>query len=95
MAVSPEYRSKPEDLPAPSAELVLWRVAVEAFLDTMPRKKGEAFLIRMGELLASEEAVSNILPIRPDSETEMVQAARVQAVAMFRQYLRVFMARLR
>jgi hypothetical protein len=75
-----------KDLPPPSAELVLFRVAIQAHLRTAhlkPKLRAEAFLDEMGSLLASEEAVLALFPSRPRNEREAQASARLGAAAWF------------
>ncbi len=81
-----------ELLPAPSAELVLIRVMVSAYLATAPRRRSEAFLRQAAKLLENEEAVSLLLPMRPPAQQAELSRARREAVAMFRQLLPVLIA---
>lgn len=60
----------------------------------MPRRKAEKVLRVMAELMASEAAVSALLPIRPATEHAAVQQARREAVAVFQRTLPVFLAML-
>lgn len=84
--------SAAELLPPPSAELVLLRVAIEAFIATAPRKRSERFLKLMAQTLAREENLSGLFHIRPMSDRAAVQRARRQASAMFEAYLPVWLA---
>lgn len=84
-------------LPEPSAELVLIRVAVEAYLATAhlkPRLRARAFLDVASRTLADEESVALLFPIRPKRDHASVSQARREAIAMFRQFLPTFVARL-
>lgn len=83
-----------DDLPAPDPALVLWRVAVEAFIASSPRRRSETFLRLMAEMLASEENLSALFHIRPSSERAAVAKARRGAVAYFEKLLPLFLARL-
>jgi hypothetical protein len=65
----------PEDLPAPSAEFVMMRSFVEAYLSTNSRKKGQRFLRAVSESLATEESVAFLLPIRPSSQHAAISKA--------------------
>lgn len=89
-----ERQDETEELPAPSAEAVLIRVAITSFIAISGRKKSERFLKLMAETLASEDSVSEILPIRPRSDHANVQKARRGALALFRAQLPVFLAKL-
>lgn len=93
----PELASEPDELPCPSAELVLIRVMVTAFLKTAhmkPRSRAREFVRIASDLLADEESAALVFPIRPASQQQHAARARRQAVAMYRQYLPVFMAAL-
>jgi hypothetical protein len=90
----PERAHKPEELPPPSAELVLWRVSVEAYLACAGKKRSERFLQLMAEKLANEENLSQVFQIRPTEDAIRVRRARREAVAMFERYLPIFLARL-
>ena len=90
--------SRPEiendELPEPSAELVLWRVHVEAMLAVLSRKKGERYLTYMTERLAWEDNLSAVFNIRPQAQHAQVRRARRQAARIYERYLPVFHARL-
>lgn len=87
------------DVPPVSVELVLYRVLVCALLDALADECGpevaERFLRRQAELLADEQSLETVIPIRGRSEQQEVVRARRGAVAMFRRYLPVFVAKLR
>jgi hypothetical protein len=84
--------SAPEELPAPSAEIVLIRVFVQSYLATVSKRRGEAFLRHAADLLATEESLSGVTPIRPPKSQPAVTRARMQALALFRQYLPTLIA---
>lgn len=89
--------SEPEGLPTPSAELVLIRVFVTAYLataHTRPRKRADAFLTEASRLLESERTVALLLPIRPADQHAELSRARKQAVGLFRQLVPTFIASL-
>lgn len=92
--VSEIAQSDVEELPAPSAELVLYRVTMQAFLRNMKRKDADEFLRELCETLASEDAVSQVIPLRGPGRYSDVQRARRGAVAIFRQYLPIFLSAL-
>lgn len=83
-----------EALPDPTAATVLWRVSIQAFIATSSRRRSERFLRHMAETLASEDTVSEILPIRPRSDHAALMQARREAMAMFRALLPTFLAML-
>ena len=89
-----QVASESGELPEPSAEAVLIRVSISAFLEVIGRKRGSEFLKIMAEALASEERLSEILPIRPASDHEAVQKARRRALALFRAQLPVYLAKI-
>lgn len=81
-----------EELPPPSAELVLIRVFVTAYLATTTPRRANAFLREAARLLESEESVALLLPIRGASQYAQVAMARRSAVALFRQLMPTFVA---
>lgn len=85
---------KGQDLPAPSAEIVLIRVFVQAYLATTSRRRADAFLQHAAGILEDEESVSLLLPIRPSWQHGAVARARRGAVAIFRQVLPALIASL-
>lgn len=89
--------SASEELPAPSAELVLIRVMVCSYLATSgerPKRRGAAFLSEAARLLENEDTVALLLPIRPASQHAELARARRRAVTLFRQLLPTFVASL-
>lgn len=87
----PEYT---QELPRPSAELVLWRVHVEAQIEVLGRKKAERYLRTMADKLAWEDNLAAVFQIRPHTEQRLVSIARQQAVAIFERHLPIFLAAL-
>ena len=86
-----------EELPPPSAEMILLRVFVEALLECckVPRKRrARVFIDTAASILANEESLSLIVPIRPTTQMAEVNRARRQALAIFRAYAPTFLARL-
>lgn len=86
-----------EELPEPSAELVLIRAFVVSYLSTChlkPSARAEAFLRHASELLATEDSVALLFPIRPETRQAEVNRARRQAVTLFRQLTPTFVAAL-
>lgn len=75
------------DIPGPSAEMVLFRVFMQAFLQEVSRKRGERVIRAMAERLAREQSLSTILPIRPHAQTEAVRRARQGAAIIFEAYV--------
>jgi hypothetical protein len=92
--VSEPKKALSDDLPAPHPSYVLHRVFVEALLAELPAKRSARILETMAMKLADEENLSQVFPIRPSSEQEKVRQAQVHAVAMFRMYLPLFLARI-
>lgn len=81
-------------LPPPSPELVLLRVAMEAYVQTAGRKRAERFLRVVVDTLANEENLSSVLPLRPSADAAELARAREQALAWYRSTLPLFLARL-
>lgn len=84
-------RSSPEDLPPPTAEAILIRVAMARWLGSIPRADALRVLQGMAEDLATEESLSNVLLIRPPADQPAVNLARRQAIAQFRRFLPVWL----
>jgi hypothetical protein len=90
-----EYQSlELQTLPSPSAELVLYRVHVEALIHVLGRKKAGRYLRAMADKLAWEEGLASVFQIRPASEQASVRQARQQAAAIFERMLPIFLAAL-
>jgi len=89
----------PGDVPPVSVELVLYRVLVCSLIETLGEALGpeaaERFLRIQATTLANEMSLETVIPIRGASEHASVVKARRGAVAMFRRYLPVFVAKLR
>lgn len=83
-----------EELPAPSAELVLLRTGAQAVVRTFGKRKGERFIREWAALLASEESVRMLFPARAPSDREAVTLAQRRALAWFRQVAPVLIATL-
>jgi hypothetical protein len=81
-------------LPPPSAEFVFCRVAVESFIEVVGPKKGEKFLRCIGERLANEERLAEVIRIRSKAEDAAVCKARREALAWYRAMLPTFIAKL-
>lgn len=90
----PEFAYQREDLPSPSAELVLFRVHVEATVAVLGRKKADRYLRIMSEALAQEENLTSVFQIRPSAQHGAVRIARRQAATIFRRYLPIWLARM-
>lgn len=72
-------------MPPPEVSLVLIRTGAEAIIRALGRKRGERFLREWLAILATEDSVSQILPIRPPADRADVMMARRGAVAWLRQ----------
>lgn len=86
-----------DELPAASPELVLVRVAIEAYLASAhlkPRDRARAFVKTATSILADEESVALAFPIRPATHHEATAKARRGAIALWKHLLPTFMARL-
>lgn len=95
--MSPSSESEAVELPEPSFQTILWRAGTEAYLATahLPRKqRAPEYLRIMGEILANEETVSLLFPIRPLSQRGALRVEQRKAVAIFRQLAPTFFARL-
>jgi hypothetical protein len=96
LGVVPELAVLPEvDLPPPSAELVLIRTFVAAYLATChlkPGRRAKAFIRAAADMLESEESMSHINAIRSSPAERQCAITRRQAVAMFRRYVPTFVA---
>lgn len=89
--------SEHDDLPAPSPELILWRLSIQAHLATahLPRRRrARAFLEQIASGLADEEAFSTLTVLRPPADHAALTRARRQAVRAFRALLPMFTAKL-
>jgi len=85
------------ELPPPSAELVLIRVFVQSYLatcDLPPGERASAFLRHASGLLADEDSLSRVMPIRPPSGHAAVAKARLQALVLYEGLLPTFIAEL-
>jgi hypothetical protein len=88
----PEYALLDSELPPPSAEMVLWRITMQALLASLPRKRAERLLREAAETLAAEENLTSVLQIRPVKDHAAVRQARRQAAAIYARYLPLFLA---
>lgn len=94
VGVTQPARTEQSDLPPPSPELVLIRIFVESYLATVPRKRAMAFMKQASEILATEESMALLFPIRPQSDHASIARARRQALAMYRQLMPTLLARM-
>lgn len=85
-------RSLPSDVPVPTAEMILLRVCISAYLADLPKSKAQRYLQRVAEALANEEAMSSVVPIRPSPQQAQLDRARRRAIALFRMCLPIFLA---
>lgn len=88
---TPEDRAPP---PATSPELILWRIQTAAMVGVLGPKKGQRFLRSMAELMANEESIAEITPIRGAASYAAIREARRAAIALYRQALPTLIARL-
>ena len=84
----------PRNVPEPSAELILLRVCIEAFLATQSRKRGERFLHTVAERLAAEANLAAVFHIRTSGQSPTYRQARTKATQLFEQCLPVLLASL-
>lgn len=91
MLLDPSAR---DELPDPSASLVISRVIVEAWLRTVSRKQGALFLENLANVLADREEMASIVPIRRTANGIATARAEREALAALRQMLPVFIATL-
>lgn len=92
--MSAEQTLPPQTLPAPSPELVLWRVSVEAFIAMQSRRKGERFLELVAEKLAAEANLAEVFRLRVSAEHEAMRRAHREASVAFQRLMPIFLARL-
>lgn len=83
-----------DELPTPSAELVLSRVIVEAWLRTVTRKEGAAFLQNLAGVIGDSEEMAAVVPILRTEAGRAKARAEREALAALRQMLPVFIATL-
>jgi hypothetical protein len=74
-------QTNPLEFPEISGEMKLMMVLAEAYLSTVSRKRGEAFLRSAATILTREAALSEIVPIRGPRGTP---DATLHALAAFR-----------
>lgn len=91
----PERAAIQGELPLPSAEIILWRVSIQAFIAVSGRRKAERFLRAMSEQLADENALTSVLPIQPSPHDAAIRRARREAAEAFSRYLPMFVAQMR
>ncbi len=86
-----------EGLPPMTPEFILWRATFEGLMEASkaPRRRRARVLVETtAQVMADEETLAQIMPIRPEREAAEVAKARRQAVALFRTYSPIFLARL-
>lgn len=86
--------STKDEQPAPSASLIVSRVIVEAWLRSVDRKTGAAFLENLACVLADQEEMASVVPIRRTERGAAAARAEREALAALRQMLPVFIATL-
>lgn len=77
------------ELPEPSAELILLLALVQAHLQTVPKKRRDAFLLSVQQSLGVQQAAYNVLKFRPRTEDAAVFRAMAQARSWWSQALGV------
>lgn len=83
-----------DELPDPSAPLIISRVIVEAWLRSVGRKDGLLFLENLARVLGDREEMSSVVPIRRTDSGRAAARAEREALAALRQMLPVFIATL-
>lgn len=81
------------DFPPPSAELVLFRVHVEALISVLGHRKATRYLRTMTDALANEDNFASVFQIRPTAQHVASRQARKQAAMLFEMYLPLWLAR--
>jgi hypothetical protein len=84
----------PEDLPAPTPELILFRAHAEATIAALGKKRARVYLETMGNALAEDPRSPPIIPLRPLAHFEALVRARRAAAYWFIQALPTFRARM-
>lgn len=83
-----------DELPDPSASLVISRVIVEAWIRTVSRRQGAEFLKSLAAVLEDREEMACVVPIRRTEKAAAAARAEREALAALRQMLPVFIATL-
>ena len=83
-----------DDLPPPSAELVMLRVLIEAHLATHSRRKAARFLEAVNDLFDQHDQLRNAYRLRPDVYDDQVVEARRKARNWFNRLMSVYLRRL-
>lgn len=78
----------------PDGALATSRMIVEAWLQTVGREEGARFLKNLGVVLANQEEMSCVVPIRRTAAGKAAARAERDASSALRQMLPVFIARL-
>lgn len=93
----PELAERPKGPSPVTAERVLLRVFVQAYLATAhekPQRRARAFLRRASSLLSDEESLAVVLPIRAKATDREISSARRDALAIYEQLEPFFVAAL-
>ncbi len=85
----------PDDMPAPAAALVLWKLHAEALVSVLGPKKAQRYLRTMAETMATEAAFADVIHIRRGPIQEQTAKARREAAAYFECALPLLLARSR
>lgn len=80
MLLDPSTR---DELPDPNASLIISRVIVDAWLQSVSRKQGKKFLENLGRVITTREEMARVVPIRGGG----AEQAERQALAAIRQML--------
>jgi hypothetical protein len=89
----PDFATIPDEMPEPTAEMVLFRVHVEVLISLMGRKKADRYLRLMAEKLADEENLSAVFKLRRSAKHEALRKAHQDAALQFQRFLPVWLAR--
>lgn len=81
-----------EELPPPSAPLVVVRTGAQALIRALGRRKAEKFVREWATLFSTQESVELLLPARTPSERRAVAKAQREAMAWFREVLPTLLA---
>lgn len=81
---------RPNPLPHPTALLVLQEEYIRAFLRLLPPKKRLTYLREVSEGMRRLEENVDVVRFGPLSEAARLKASRLEAIALWRQLLPVF-----
>lgn len=75
--------------------MILFRAIVGAHLTLISEKKADAFLREVARIMADEESLAAISPIRPSARSEALALSRIQAAEAYRAVTPVLQASVR